>query len=191
MEAKKDLKDIVEVIAGYSFRTALQGKEDASLFVLQAKNILDGSIVDENNLDGIDFENYRSKAVVKKGDVVVSSRGSFRAGSVSLESKNTIAASSVYILRLKKETVLPEYLAIYLNSSDGQKQLIERATGAAIKAIRKNDLENIPVAVPSIETQEKIIRLYHTSKKLQKALIKKTNLINNINEVAINKLLTN
>ncbi|PJA87308.1 MAG: hypothetical protein CO141_00070 [Candidatus Moranbacteria bacterium CG_4_9_14_3_um_filter_42_9] len=191
MEAKKDLKDIAEVIAGYSFRTALQGKEDASLFVLQAKNILDGSIVDENNLDGIDFENYRSKAVVKKGDVVISSRGSFRAGSVSLESKNIIAASSVYILRLKKETVRPEYLAIYLNSIEGQKQLIECATGAAIKAIRKNDLENISVAMPSAETQEKIIRLYHTSKKLQKALIKKTNLINNINEVVINKLLNN
>jgi len=191
MEAKKDLKDIAEVIAGYSFRTALRGKEDASLFVLQAKNILDGSTVDENNLDGIDFENYRSRAIVKKGDVVISSRGSFRAGSVSLESKNIIAASSVYILRLKKETVRPEYLAIYLNSIEGQKQLIESATGAAIKAIRKNDLENISVVVPSIEKQEKIVRLYYTSKKLQKALTRKMNLISNINEVAINKLLNN
>jgi restriction endonuclease S subunit len=191
MEAKKDLKDIVEVIAGYSFRTALRGKEDASLFVLQAKNVLDGSIVDENNLDGIDFENYRSKAVVKKGDVVVSSRGSFRAGSIRLEAKDIIASSSVYILRLKKETVLPEYLAIYLNSNDGQKQLVESATGAAIKAIRKNDLENITITVPDIAAQEKIIRIYHTNKKLQKALVKKINLINNISEVAINKLLKN
>jgi len=191
MEAKKDLTDITEVIAGYSFRTALRGKDNASLFVLQAKNILDNSIVDEENLDGIDFENYRSRAVVKKGDVVISSRGSFRAGSVSLEAKDIIAASSVYILRLKKETVLPEYLAIYLNSAEGQKQLIESATGAAIKAILKKDLENISVAVPSVEKQEKIIRLYHTSKKLQKALAKKMNLISNINEVAINKLLNN
>ena len=191
MEAKKDLKDIAEVIAGYSFRTALRSKENASLFVLQAKNILDNSTVDEENLDGIDFENYRSKAIVKKGDVVISSRGSFRTGLVSLEAKNIIAASSVYILRLKKETVLPEYLAIYLNSSEGQKQLIESATGAAIKTIRRSDLENISVVVPSIETQEKIIRLYHTSKKLQKALIIKMQLISNINEGAINKLLNN
>lgn len=191
MEAKKDLKDIAEVIAGYSFRTALRGKDNASLFVLQAKNILDSSIVDEENLDGIDFENYRSKAVVKKGDVVISSRGNFRAGSVSLEAKDIIAASSVYILRLKKETVLPEYLAIYLNSVEGQKQLIESATGAAIKAILKKDLENISVVVPSVEKQEKIIRLYHTSKKLQKALVRKIHLISNINEVAINKLLNN
>ncbi|HAI74102.1 MAG TPA: hypothetical protein DCS28_00035 [Candidatus Moranbacteria bacterium] len=191
MEAKKDLKDIAEVIAGYSFRTALRGKEDASMLVLQAKNILDNSVVDEENLDSIDFENYRSKAIVKKGDVVVSSRGSFRAGSVSLESKNIIAASSVYILRIKNESIRPEYLAIYLNSIEGQKQLIKSATGAAIKAIQKNDLENISIAMLSVEKQEKIIRLYHTSKKLQKALIQKTNLVNNINEVVINKLLNN
>lgn len=191
MEAKKDLKDIAEVIAGYSFRTALRGKENASLFVLQAKNILHGGIVDENNLDGIDFENYRSKAIVKKSDVVVSSRGSFCAGFVNLDAKNILATSSVYILRPKKEIVLPEYLAIYLNSSDGQKQLIESATGAIIKAIRKNDLKNISITVPSVEKQEKIIQLYHTNKNLLKVLAKKMALINSVSEAAINKLLNN
>ena len=191
MEAKKRLKDITEVIAGYSFRTALEGKSGASCFVLQAKNILDGGVVNENNLDGIDFENYRSKAIVKKGDVVVSSRGSFRAGLVTSESKNIIAASSVYILRPKDETIQPEYLAIYLNSIDGQKQLIESATGAAIKALRRNELENIIVAVPNDQAQDRIIKIYNTNRKLQKALIKKANLINNISDVAITKLLNN
>lgn len=191
MEVKKDLKGIAEVIAGYSFRTALEGKDSASLFVLQAKNILDDSTADEENLEGIDFENYRSKAVVKKGDVVVSSRGSFRAGSVSFGSKDIIAASSVYILRVKNKNVLPEYLAIYLNSIEGQKQLIESATGAAIKAIRRSDLENISITLPDPAIQEKIIRIYHTNKKLQKALTRKINLINNINEGAITKLLNN
>ena len=191
MEAKKRLKDIAEVIAGYSFRTALEGKDSASLFVLQAKNILDDSTVDEENLEGIDFENYRSKAVVKKGDVVISSRGSFRAGSVSLEAKNIIAASSVYILRAKNKNVLPEYLAIYLNSVEGQKQLAGSATGASIKAIRRSDLENISIALPDPAVQEKIIRIYHANKKLQKALTRKINLINNINEGAITKLLNN
>lgn len=189
METKKYLKDIAEVIAGYSFRTALQSKENALLFVLQAKNILENSTVDEENLDGIDFENYRSKAIVKRGDVVVSSRGSFRAGSVSLAFENVIAASSVYILRTKDKNVSPEYLAIYLNSTEGQKQLIESATGAAIKAIRKNDLENISIILPDMAVQEKIIKIYHTNKELQKVLSAKINLINNINEVAINKLL--
>lgn len=192
MKDKKDLKDIAEVIAGYSFRTALRSKENASCFALQAKNILENSTVDEENLDGIDFENYRSRAIVKNGDVVISSRGSFRAGSVNLENENTkeiIASSSVYILRLKKEIILSKYLAIYLNSIEGQKKLNERATGAAIKSIRRNDLENMSIVLPSIETQNKIIEIYNTDKELQKSLNKKINLVKDINEIAINKLL--
>ncbi|MFZ2975896.1 MAG: restriction endonuclease subunit S [Candidatus Moraniibacteriota bacterium] len=192
METIKDLKDIAEVIAGYSFRTALHNKANASSFVLQAKNILDDSMVDMDNLDGIDFENYRSRAIVKNGDVVISSRGSFRAGSVKLENENTkeiIASSSVYILRLKKEIILSKYLAIYLNSIEGQKKLNERATGAAIKSIRRNDLENMSIALPNIETQNKIIEIYNTDKELQKVLSKKINLVKDINEIAINKLL--
>jgi restriction endonuclease S subunit len=191
MKTTKDLKGIADVIAGYSFRTALQGKENASCFALQAKNILDGSIIDEDNLEGIDFENYRSKAVIEKNDIVVSSRGSFRAGLVGVSGKNIIASSSVYILRLKDKNIMPEYLTIYLNSSDGQKQLTESSTGATIKSIKKNDLENIEIIMPNLEKQKKIIEVYHTNNKLQEALIKKINLIKNINEVVINKLLKN
>lgn len=192
MKTTKNLKDIAEIIAGYSFRTALRGKDNASFFALQAKNILDNGMVDEDNLDGIDFENYRSKATVKRNDVVISSHGSFRAGLIDLGDKNMIATSSAYILRLKNGSdVKPEYLTIYLNSPDGQKQLVESSTGVAIKSIKRSDLENIKIIVPSIEKQEKVIDIYNTNNKLKKALTNKMNLINNISEVAINKLLKN
>jgi restriction endonuclease S subunit len=185
------LKDIVEVITGYTFRTALQGKDNASLFVLQAKNISDNSIVDEDGLDGIDFENYWSKAIVKKGDVVISSKGSFRAGVINFGLKNTIAASSVYILRPNSSNVIPEYLAIFFNSQKGQKQISEKATGAVINTILRKDLENIAVALPDLKTQKKIVELYHTGKELREALTKKMELVSSINEGAINKLLNN
>jgi len=191
MQKKLYLKNIAEVIAGYTFRTALQGKENASLFVLQAKNIFDDATVDEENLDGIDFENFRSRATVEKGDVVISSRGNFRAGVVSLGIKDIIASSSVYILKIKADSVVPEYLAIFLNSLNGQKQIGEKATGAAINTILRKDLEDMKIIMPDIETQEKIVRLYHTNKKLEKTLTRKINLINSINEGAINKLLNN
>ncbi len=189
MQKELLLKDITEVIAGYTFRTALQGKENSSLFVLQAKNILDDSSVDEANLDGIDFENYRSRAIVKKGDAVVSSRGNFRAGAISLGIKDVIASSSIYILRPTVDNCIPEYLAIFLNSHSGQRQINEKATGAVINSILRKDLENISIVLPDLKVQEKIIRLYHTNKKIQKKLARKITLINNINEGAINKLL--
>lgn len=190
MHKEIHLKDLAEVITGYTFRTALKSKEDSSLFVLQAKNISDNSSVDEDGLDGIDFENYWSKAIVKKNDVVVSSKGSFRAGVIRTGDKNIIAASSVYIIRPKNDSINSEYLAIFLNSMTGQKQISEKATGAVINTILRKDLENIKIALPEIQKQEKIIQLYQANKKLQKALHRKMDLINSINEVAINKLLT-
>ena len=94
---------------------------------------------------------------------------------------------SAFLIPSKSET--SEFLAIFLNSLVGQKQLNEKATGAAINTILRKDLENIRIPIPDIKTQEKVVHLYQSNKKLQKALTQKMKLINNINEVAISKLL--
>lgn len=190
MHKKIYLKDITEVIAGYTFRTALQTRESGSLFVLQAKDISDGLSIHAESLDQINFECSRSKAIVHAGDVIISSRGGFRAGVLnSDDSQNIVATSSVFILRLKTDTISPEFLAVFLNSLVGQKQLNEKATGAVINTILRKDLENIPIPLPDLKKQEKIVQLYQANKKLQKALTQKMKLINNINGVAISKLL--
>lgn len=189
MHKEKYLKDIVEVIAGYTFRTALQGKDNASLFVLQAKNISNNLIVDEDGLEGIDFENYWSKAIVQKGDIVISSKGNFRAGVIAHGFKKIIAASSVYIIRPKSSEVIPEYLAIFLNSQKGQRQINEKVTGAVINTILRKNVEDIMITLPDIETQKKIIRIYHTNKEMQEALTRKMKLVNSISEGAIHQLI--
>jgi restriction endonuclease S subunit len=189
MHKETHLKNIVEVITGYTFRTALQSKDDASLFVLQAKNISDDIIVNETALDGIDFENYWSKAIVKKGDIVISSKGNFRAGIITHGFKKIIAASSVYILRLKSKEITPEYLAIFLNSQKGQRRISEKVTGAVINTILRKNLEDILITLPDIETQKKIIRIYHTNKKIQEMLIRKMTLMNSVSEGIIHQLI--
>jgi restriction endonuclease S subunit len=191
MKTIKDLKDIAEVIPGYYFRTALQSKNNASFFALQAKNIIGNEIINDNSLDRVDFRNHRSRAIIRQNDVVISSRGIFRVGLVGIVNKNIIATSSVFILRLKNKDVKSEYLLLYLNSPEGQKQLFESSVGATIRSIKIRDLENIKIIVPNLEKQEKIVEVHYTNNKLQRALSKKIELINNINEVAINKLLKN
>lgn len=184
---KVHLKQIAEVTAGYTFRSALKKQSDGNVFVLQAKNILDGGIVsDVAGLDKIHFENSRTVATVQKADVVVSSRGSFYAGVIKTDLKNTIAASSVFILRVYSPEVLPEYLAIYLNSSTGQKIIHEKATGAVINTILKKDLENIDVSIPTLEKQKLIINFYTNSRRLEQILEKKKFLISRITADIIN-----
>ena len=70
-----------------------------------------------------------------------------------------------------------------------EKQINKKATGAVINTILRKDLENISIPLLDIKKQEKIVRLYQANKRLQEALAQKMKLINNINEVAISKLL--
>jgi len=105
------------------------------------------------------------------------------------KSRNIIASSSVYILRLIDENLKPEYLAIYLNSNNGQKEISKSLTGGAIKTILKKDLENICVVVPETSKQQAIINLYNNNIAFQNKLNTKKILINNIIETAVSKIL--
>lgn len=180
------LKEIADVIAGYTFRSALENALDGNFFVLQAKNInLDGTVAEES-LNKISFKNYRTVAGVKKEDVIISARGVFRAAVVKSDLENIIATSSVYILRVKSNNILPEYLTIYLNSPKTQQYISKKATGAAISTILKNDLANLPVSIPSWEKQKRAVNFFQTNQQLQKLLDQKKFLINKITETATN-----
>ncbi len=189
MQNKKDLKSITNILAGYTFRTALRAEVDGKNLVIQAKDMSEGLIIDENKLVSIDYQLFKTNALVKKNDVIISVRGRFRAGVYMGKSRNIIASSSVYILRLIDENLKPEYLAIYLNSNNGQKEISKSLTGGAIKTILKKDLENICVVVPETSKQQAIINLYNNNIAFQNKLNTKKILINNIIETAVSKIL--
>lgn len=159
MRINKSLNQIVEIIAGYTFRGAIEKDPNGAVFVLQAKDIREDLFLDDAKLIKTTIATSHTKAFVQTGDVVISSRGFFRAA-VFKTDQTVLAASSIYLLRIKNSAVLlPEYLAIYLNSVAGQRNLSQFLTTGTIRSLLKKDLEKISVPVPSIEKQKQIIRL--------------------------------
>ncbi len=185
----KKLKEVTKIIAGYTFRTALQTQKTGEAFVIQAKDISDKLFIEEQNLTRIDHQKYKTKAVIKENDVIISVRGKFQAGVYKGNLKNIIASSSVYILRLTNKDVNPEYLAIYLNSFVGQKEIRKSLTGGAIKTILRKDLENLNIVIPEIKKQKTIVDLYKNNISIQEKLKKKERIINNVIETAISKII--
>ena len=163
---------------------------DGDVKVIQAKDITYDGEVDLSDLISVSDIGFKSKFFAKKGDNILAARGNPRAGVIKNDTEKTIISTSVYILRLKEKNVNPEYLAVYINSWQGQKLLDERMTGAAIKTILRRDLENIEVPVPSLEKQQEIIDIYRNNQTQQKLLKQKAFLTNKISEGLINKLLT-
>ena len=185
----KNLKDIVTVIAGYTFRMALEPQINGLMAVIQSKDVLDNLYINKENLTKIDLHKYQSKALVEENDVIISSRGSFKTNVIKGNTNNIIASSSVYILRLKDKNIIPEYLAVYLNSVEGQKKIRNKITGSVIKTILRKDLENLKIPLPDKNIQKKIINLYKNNQTQQKLLTRKKILINEIVESSISNFL--
>ncbi len=175
------ITDFAEVINGYTFRGAIETVEKSDIFVLQAKDVIQGqNITNTNNFTPIAFSGTRTASFLQKNDVVIVSRGtgagSFRSAIFDSDT-NVIASSSLLILRIKKKEILPEYISLYLNSTDGQNKILETVVGSYIHAIsRKKFEEEIEIPIPSSEKQQSLIKLNQNIKQQEKIYERKKEL---------------
>ncbi len=180
---EKKLKNIAKISLGHSFRQAIREDFDVDVFVVEARNIKEGFNLSTKNLFKIKLTVGQDK-ILQKGDVLLSNRTYFKT-SVFNESQKVIPASSVYILRANKEIIIPEFLAIWLNSKKGQNEILKNTTGSAVKTILKKDLENLKIEIPKLEKQKIIVELFKNKIELKDKLEKKKKIIENIFQGAL------
>lgn len=110
------------------------------------------------------------KHLLKDGDVLFAAKGTKNFAAV-FENHNepSVASTSFFVLRPTDKKVLPDYLAWFLNSHSTQTLLKSQAIGTSIPSISKQVLENLEIAVPSIEIQKAILQITKLRKK-EKAL---------------------
>lgn len=100
------------------------------------------------------------KHLLKNGDVLFAAKGTKNFATV-FENFNepSVASTSFFVLRPTDKKVLPDYLAWVLNSHTTQTLLKSQAIGTSIPSISKQVLENLEIAVPSIEMQNAILQI--------------------------------
>lgn len=179
------ISKIAKTIGGYTFRKTIEPDNHGNVFVLQANNIINGQNIENiNGLIKTSFQGLRTTTFLQKNDVILVSRGSghgsFRAAVFLSDNSNVIASSSLFIIRLIDKDVLADYLAIYLNSLDGQNKLFKIAIGSSFHAIPRKALDDLEIPIPSIEKQKLIINLSINIKEQQKLVDYKYGLIDNI-----------
>jgi excinuclease UvrABC nuclease subunit len=158
---KKKLKEITSVQMGYSFRSRLETSEGGGVAVIQMKDLLDDNTVGCDGLVRINMEAMKDHHLAQRGDLVFRSRGSLTTAAVLLEDpgKAVVAAPLLRIRVTKKDLVLPEYLNWYISQRDAQIFLTSRAKGTVQKMISKQAIEDLEVALPSLEKQKNIVEL--------------------------------
>ena len=100
------------------------------------------------------------KHLLKDGDVLFAAKGTKNFAAV-FENHNepSVASTSFFVIRPTDRKMLPQYLAWVLNSDPTQTLLKGQAIGTSIPSISKQVLENLEIAVPSIETQKAILQI--------------------------------
>jgi hypothetical protein len=154
------LGDITSIQTGYSFRSRLTPLEIGTISVIQMKDLAPDNRVDCSNLARINLSKLKSHHFVKPGDLVFRSRGQVATSAILLDDpgKAVVAAPLLWI-RLKGNSVLPEYLNWFINQTHAQFYLASRAKGTAQKMISKEVLDNMEVFVPPLDRQKMIIEL--------------------------------
>ncbi|MFN3998606.1 restriction endonuclease subunit S [Algoriphagus sp.] len=100
------------------------------------------------------------KHLLKNGDVLFAAKGSKNFATVFEDhNKPAVASTSFFVIRPTNKKVLPQYLAWFLNSHSTLTLLKSQAIGSSIPSISKQVLENLEVAVPSIEIQKTILEI--------------------------------
>ncbi|MFA5086044.1 MAG: restriction endonuclease subunit S [Candidatus Paceibacterota bacterium] len=186
------VSQIGQVINGYTFREAIETDKKGDVFVLQAKDIIQGQdIVNSKDLTPISFKGTRTASFLQKDDILIVSRGantgSFRTTIFSGNDDNVIASSSVLILRIKKEKVLPEYIATYLNSPEGQNKILQVVSGSYIQSISRIKFEELEIPIPPLKIQQSLNGLNRNIK--QQELIYKRG--KELKQEIVNTIITN
>ena len=160
---KLPMSSIAKVRSGMAFREAIRHVEGAPIAIVQAGDIgADGLINPAELLRVSALPTQGELPVLASGEVLLQSRGqSYRAGVVPPHDGPMIPTASVLVIT-PSAAVRPGYLAHYLNDPTTQADLRARATGATIANLKKSELEQVEVLVPSLEDQEKIVALGET-----------------------------
>lgn len=154
------LAKIAQVRPGLSFREAIRHVEGGSISVVQAGDIgVDGVINPAELLRIAVVPVQGGIPELKQGQVLLQSRGqSYRAGVVPPHHGAMVATASLLVIT-PGATVLSAYLAHFLNDPVTQAELRKRAAGATIANLKRSELEDLEVLVPSLEDQKRIVAL--------------------------------
>ena len=165
---------------------------DGEVVYLQAKHFDEtGNIISKLHPD-LFYSNVSIKHLLLPGDVIFAAKG-FKNFAAVYEAHNlpAVASTSFFVIRLQKETVLPEFLAWFMNHPDTQAFLKANAYGTAMASISKAFLMEMEIPIPSLQIQLKILKISDLRKRekylIQQIETSKDQLINKQIIKALNK----
>lgn len=162
-------------MAGHPFRGSIENTPDGDVAVVQMKDVDPDDGLNDANLYRVHVTGRKKPDYLQRGDILFIGRGNrIFAVLVDRDLDSTVAGSHFFILRIKpnKQQVRPDYLVWYINHSRAQRYFSKHIAGSALPHVNRTTLENLPVIVPPLAVQQRIVKA-HLCRLKEKALLER------------------
>lgn len=164
---------------GYSFRQKPVYIENGNTRIIQPKDVTADGILKTDSLDRIDFP---AGTNLSRGDVLLINRGRFSACVFEDDQKIPCVATSAFLILTPKhpDRLLPDYLALFFNSIEGQNILKRFNETTTVPFISRGNIESVSISVPPPDIQRELAALERTKQRFIQLTTRKIELINNL-----------
>ena len=166
--ARAALKTVAGIQVGYQAKARIKERARGTHRLIQSKDFDSFHRLRFESLTTFFPERKPEIYSVHKGDILFQARGvAHFAYCIEEDLKDTLAAGSFYILRLRHENLLPQYLAWWLNQPKAQRYFQSQAGGTGISFVSKSTLSRLQVQVPPLSVQKKVVKMVTLAKREQ------------------------
>lgn len=155
------LKQVAEIAAGYPFRGSIPEVENGSTCVIQMKDLNSNGGIAWDKVIRTNLEGKKAPALLLPGDLIFVSRGDrFFAECLSDLPGPAVCSPHFFWLRVKDaKKIIPEFLSWQINQQPAQRYFAQSAEGSSQQSIRRGVLEELPLTIPDLERQKKLVAL--------------------------------
>lgn len=163
---KATLNSIAAVHSGYQFRGRVEPDPQGDVAVIQVKDLRDDADLRPDLLTRVKLDKPLDFHLVSEGDVLFLSRGHrLFATAITMPLHRTIAPGYFFIVRPHNTTVMPEYLAWYINQAPAQNRLKPSHAGSYMPIVPKSAFDQLVIELPPLSTQRAIVALDQLARK--------------------------
>ncbi|SAH07076.1 type-1 restriction enzyme specificity protein [Enterobacter cloacae] len=160
-EGKVEWKTLIDACDYVDYRGKTPRKTSEGIFLVTAKNIRMGFIdytLSQEFISKSDYSIVMRRGTAKIGDILITTEAP--CGFVAqVDNENIALAQRVIKYRSKDKNLSNSFLKHYLLGSQFQEKLMNTATGSTVKGIKGSKLHQLTVPIPSVNAQEKIVRI--------------------------------
>ena len=155
------LKRLAEIYTGFTLRESVSYLAHGDTKLLQSKDLpKDSSVIDAIDLTRIEWKYDSQPQYLEQGSVILLARGKPQAYLYKGNRDDKVIVGHIFIvINLHTDTINPEYLTWYINSSSIAKQHFEtNSTGSTLNMTSISTVRDLPIVIPTIEEQQQILQ---------------------------------